>query len=112
MRCPQCQFDNREGAKFCSECGLKFELSCPECSASIREHSKFCDECGCALEPPLKTFDDVSDIESLPIQPGVRMSAEDVAPVVGERKHVTVLFPISLVTPQFPNSWTLKKLRI
>jgi class 3 adenylate cyclase/tetratricopeptide (TPR) repeat protein len=92
MKCPKCQFDNREGAKFCSECGLKFELSCPECDASIRARSKFCDECGCALEPPLKTFDDGSDIESLPLQPAVGMVAENVAPVVGERKHVTVLF--------------------
>jgi len=21
MKCPKCQFDNREGAKFCEECG-------------------------------------------------------------------------------------------
>jgi len=21
MKCPKCQFDNREGAKFCNECG-------------------------------------------------------------------------------------------
>jgi class 3 adenylate cyclase len=92
MKCPECQFDNREGAKFCSECGLKFELSCPECGISIRAHSKFCDECGCALEPPLETFDGVADIDSLPIQPAARISAEDGAPVVSERKHVTVLF--------------------
>ena len=92
MKCPECQFDNREGAKFCSECGLKFELSCPECGTSIRAHSKFCDECGCALEPPLETLDDASEIESQPIQPAAKLNAEDVAPVEGERKHVTVLF--------------------
>jgi class 3 adenylate cyclase/tetratricopeptide (TPR) repeat protein len=92
MKCPECQFDNREGAKFCSECGHKFELSCPECGTSIRASSKFCDECGCTLEPPLETFDDVSDIESLPAKPATKINTEDVAPLVGERKHVTVLF--------------------
>jgi len=92
MKCPKCRFDNREGAKFCCECGLEFQLSCPKCSTSIRAHNKFCDECGCALEPPLETFDDVSDLESLPIQPAATIGAENVSPDVGERKHVTVLF--------------------
>ncbi|MCP4369764.1 MAG: zinc-ribbon domain-containing protein, partial [Deltaproteobacteria bacterium] len=46
MKCPECQFVNREEAKFCSECGYKFELSCPECGNSIRANSKFCDGCG------------------------------------------------------------------
>ena len=36
MQCPKCQFENREEAKFCSECGHKFELSCPECGNSIQ----------------------------------------------------------------------------
>ena len=52
MKCPECQFDNREGAKFCSECGHKFELSCPECGNSIRASSKFCDGCGHHLTVP------------------------------------------------------------
>ena len=31
MQCPKCQFENREGAKFCGDCGHKFEMVCPEC---------------------------------------------------------------------------------
>jgi hypothetical protein len=27
MKCTRCQIDNREGAKFCSEFGYKFELT-------------------------------------------------------------------------------------
>ena len=46
MKCPKCQFENREGALFCSECGLKFELICPECGNSNRLEAKFCDKCG------------------------------------------------------------------
>jgi predicted amidophosphoribosyltransferase len=31
VKCPKCQFDNREGVKFCEECGDKFEVECPAC---------------------------------------------------------------------------------
>jgi len=92
MQCPKCQFENREEAQFCSECGYKFELSCPECGNPIRASSKFCDRCGYKLEPPLDTFDNVSEIESPPIQSAFDVKYGDVAPIAGERKHVTVLF--------------------
>jgi len=29
MKCPSCQFENTEEAKFCKKCGDKIELSCP-----------------------------------------------------------------------------------
>ncbi len=54
MKCPSCQFENREGAKFCSDCGYKFELTCPECGAINRVESKFCDECGSKLSLPIE----------------------------------------------------------
>ena len=92
MQCPQCQFENREEAQFCSECGHKFELSCPKCGNSIRASSKFCDGCGCKLEPPLEALDNVSETESPPLQPAVDIKPNDVSPIDGERKHVTVLF--------------------
>ena len=46
MQCPKCQFENREGVKFCEECGAKFELECPACKANIPLGRKFCGECG------------------------------------------------------------------
>ena len=49
MQCPQCQFDNVDGAKFCNECGSKLELSCPKCSKLNPPSSKFCNECGSKL---------------------------------------------------------------
>ncbi len=59
MECPECQFENREGAKFCNECGHKFELACPECNTKIRVESKFCDKCGYDL----KKFQDAPSID-------------------------------------------------
>lgn len=73
MECPKCQFKNREGAKFCKECGTKLELACPNCQTAYTPGSKFCDECGHQLEAK-------AEID-------VRESGSD-----GERKHVTVLF--------------------
>jgi len=92
MKCPKCQFENREEAKFCSECGYKFELICPECGTSIRSGSKFCDGCGYNLEPAKETSAVISEIETLPFQSTAEQSSPDIAAIVGERKHVTVLF--------------------
>jgi class 3 adenylate cyclase len=92
MQCPKCQFENREGAQFCSECGHKFELSCPECGNSIRTSSKFCDGCGCRLQPPLEAFDNVSETKSPHLQPAIDIKPNDAASLDGERKLVTVLF--------------------
>jgi ribosomal protein L40E len=73
MKCPKCQFENPEGAKFCNECGSKLQLACPECGKVNPTGSKFCNECGERLERAVETEKAVPEVE-------------------GERKHVTVLF--------------------
>lgn len=55
MKCPQCQSENREGAKFCNECGHKFQVGCPSCGNSNRAGSKSCDEYGHGLRKSEKT---------------------------------------------------------
>ena len=73
MKCPECQFDNREGAKFCKDCGANLEIACSKCGFVYELGSKFCDECGLKLEQ-----DKVTDKHEPTTD--------------GERKHVTVLF--------------------
>jgi class 3 adenylate cyclase/tetratricopeptide (TPR) repeat protein len=99
MKCPKCQFENREGAKFCNECGAKFELTCPECGATNRAGSKFCDECGFKLSLPVeKAPKDLSlDEKLIKIQKYLPkgltekiLSQRD--RIEGERKQVTVMF--------------------
>lgn len=46
MKCPSCHSDNREGVKFCEECGTRFEVRCPKCGKRIPPGKKFCGECG------------------------------------------------------------------
>jgi len=93
MKCPQCQFNNREGAKFCSDCGNRFELTCPECHTKIRLGSKFCDECGHDLKKP----PDAPSIDySKPQSYTPKFLADKILSsrnaIEGERKLVTVLF--------------------
>jgi hypothetical protein len=44
MKCPNCQFENREDAKFRKECGPNLELACSGCGTAYEIGSKFCDE--------------------------------------------------------------------
>ena len=46
MKCPKCEFENREGIKFCEKCGNKLELTCLKCGAKISLDRFFCGECG------------------------------------------------------------------
>ena len=93
MKCPECSFDNRKEAKFCSECGYKFTIVCSKCSHKNRPGSKFCDECG-------------HDLRQLKEDPGIDYSkpqsytptflADKIlttrSSIEGERKLVTVMF--------------------
>jgi class 3 adenylate cyclase len=92
MKCPKCQFENRDEAKFCGECGHNFEIACPKCGTDNRAGNKFCDECGYNLMLGKETSDEILEKESLPPPTTSEKSSSDVAPIEGERKHVTVLF--------------------
>lgn len=48
MKCPNCNAEISDTAKFCLECGNKIDnkSKCPKCGAEILENSKFCPECG------------------------------------------------------------------
>ena len=49
--------DNRDGAKFCIECGEKFQQTCLECHKTLAVAAKFCDECGHNLSAEQKPPD-------------------------------------------------------
>ena len=99
MKCPKCESENREGAKFCNECGNKLEVACPECGKINRLGSKFCDECGHTLglvsEPSprdLSLDEKLAKIQRyLPKGLTEKILAQR-GKIEGERKQVTVLF--------------------
>jgi class 3 adenylate cyclase/tetratricopeptide (TPR) repeat protein len=49
MRCPNCGTENREGRRFCAECGTALAPACPACGAANEPGERFCGECGAAL---------------------------------------------------------------
>src|SRR5215472_2473332 len=87
MRCSKCGTDNREGRKFCAECGETLASKCPRCGATNESREKFCGECGAALGTPQSAAAKKSN------EPQVRI-AETFPPenLEGERKTVTALF--------------------
>ncbi len=99
MRCPKCQSDNRDGIRFCEECGAKFEMVCHACKANIPLGKKFCGECGARLDDPVKTppkdlsLDEKIDKIQRYLPKGLKekiLSQKD--KIEGERKQVTVMF--------------------
>jgi class 3 adenylate cyclase/predicted ATPase len=77
-RCADCGAENREGRKFCADCGRPLAVPCPSCGAANELGERFCGDCGVAL-----------GVE--PIRLDAATSATT-APPVAERRLVSVLF--------------------
>ena len=93
MKCPGCQFDNREGVKFCEECGVKLDLECPRCNATIPPGRKFCGQCGHKLLEASEAPDvDFSEPQSYTPKFLADKILTSRSSIEGERKIVTVLF--------------------
>jgi class 3 adenylate cyclase len=99
MKCPKCQSENPESAKFCVECGGKLEIICPKCDFSNSASFKFCAKCGHNLtlpsKPPPKDLSYDEKIEKIQryLPEGITekiLSQRD--KIEGERKQVTVMF--------------------
>jgi class 3 adenylate cyclase/predicted ATPase len=76
MKCPKCQHENPDDAKFCNECATKLELVCPQCAKINPPGSKFCNECAHALS-----------IRSKEPPPAAEVRVPD-----AERRQLTVMF--------------------
>ena len=48
MKCPKCQTENLDSAKFCTDCGqpLQTDVVCSQCHHTNKPTAKFCEECG------------------------------------------------------------------
>jgi class 3 adenylate cyclase len=94
MRCPRCDADTPDGAKFCIECGTPFKPRCPQCGADTFPRAKFCGECGTPLTAQSLAPPAAPPPSPLRYTPGYL--AEKIltskAALEGERKQVTVLF--------------------
>src|SRR6266571_7626571 len=94
MRCSRCGHENKEGARFCNECGSKLEIICAACAMPNPPGSKFCSGCGSLLtaQPPAP-----GPLTYTPQHLAQRILAEQAALEAratpdGERKTITALF--------------------
>ena len=88
MRCPRCEHDNPDGARFCVHCGARLEMSCTACGTVLPPDARFCPGCGHAVNaapgPPTPASYTPRHISEQIL--AVRSAIE------GERKQVSVLF--------------------
>jgi len=91
MQCPRCQAENREGRRFCAECGASLAGACPSCGFSNEPDVKFCGGCGRALSASPHARRLASPDAYTPKHLAAKIAASRGA-LEGERKQVTVLF--------------------
>jgi hypothetical protein len=99
MHCPSCQSNNRQGVKFCEECGAKMEMACPVCNAKIPLGKKFCGECGSKTShanemPPRElSYDEkLAKIKKYLPNGLIDKILSEKKNIEGERKQVSVVF--------------------
>jgi class 3 adenylate cyclase len=91
MRCPHCAFENREGVRFCEECGRGLERVCPACGAAVPPGRKFCGGCGQPLSSDQPAARAPTPDAYTPKHLAEKILTSKSA-LEGERKQVTVLF--------------------
>lgn len=94
MRCPNCQFDNPDTAKFCAECGGNLRTVCPQCGSEVGPNVKFCSECGAQLAGGTRSKGRNLERQFAEMREAMPSTVRErlMAPVDGENRLVTVLF--------------------
>ena len=109
MRCPSCQHENPERAKFCLECAAPFGQPCSSCGTELPAAAKFCLECA---QPVASAASGPPERKLTAYTP--KHLAEKIlqskSALEGERKQVTVLFAdvkgsMALAQQVDPEAW-------
>lgn len=91
MKCPTCNHENADQAKFCDQCATPLGRTCGACGSNVSSAAKFCPQCGC----PLAAVVDDPRFASPSIYTPRHLADKILAAretLEGERKQVTVLF--------------------
>jgi class 3 adenylate cyclase/tetratricopeptide (TPR) repeat protein len=91
MKCPQCQHENRSGAKFCEECAFPLARTCSNCGSQLSATAKFCSDCAHPVAGATSSGRFVSPESYTPKHLAEKILTSKTA-LEGERKQVTVLF--------------------
>lgn len=104
MKCPKCGTDNKEGRKFCRQCGASL-LGCPNCGFENEPGDRFCGGCGEPLEeaaavptaqkppetPAVKRGDLWGKLEGVVSKGVLNNILSEFEHHVGERRNVTIV---------------------
>jgi class 3 adenylate cyclase len=90
MKCPRCQHENPQGARFCEECAAPLARTCSNCGTVLSDLAKFCHACAhpTASGPGTQS----RSPESYTPKHLAEKILTSQAALEGERKQVTVLF--------------------
>jgi class 3 adenylate cyclase/tetratricopeptide (TPR) repeat protein len=90
MKCPRCQHDNPQGARFCEDCATPLARTCSNCGTALSAAAKFCHACAhpvaAGAGAPWRSPDSYT-----PKHLAAKILTSKAA-LEGERKQVTVLF--------------------
>jgi class 3 adenylate cyclase/tetratricopeptide (TPR) repeat protein len=90
MQCPRCRVENRDGLKFCEDCGARLGGACSRCGADITSGKRFCGSCGAPIAG--QTADRFAVPENYTPKHLAEKILTSKSALEGERKLVTVLF--------------------
>jgi class 3 adenylate cyclase/tetratricopeptide (TPR) repeat protein len=92
MKCPNCQHENRTGAKFCEECATALARTCANCRAVLGESAKFCINCAHPVAAAAQSSSRFASPELYTPKHLAGRILTSKSALEGERKQVTVLF--------------------
>ncbi|MGH8731655.1 MAG: adenylate/guanylate cyclase domain-containing protein, partial [Burkholderiales bacterium] len=92
MKCPNCQHENRAGAKFCEECATALARTCTNCGAVLGKSAKFCINCAHPVATAAESSDRFASPELYTPKHLAGRILTSKGALEGERKQVTVLF--------------------
>ena len=100
MKCPECQAQNPDVARFCLRCGARLVLVCAQCETELPGDAAFCFACGAQVGAPhLEVEKEPTTADVIPERIRKLVPAEYAdrllragEQVAGERRMVTILF--------------------
>jgi class 3 adenylate cyclase len=92
VKCPRCQTENPQQAKFCLECAALLARTCANCRNHLPPSAKFCPECAYPVAQPAAPEPRFAAPEAYTPRHLAEKILTSKAALEGERKQVTVLF--------------------
>jgi Double zinc ribbon len=90
MTCPRCHAENRDGLRFCEDCGNRLTVTCSQCGGELAPGKRFCGSCGTPVAGQSATRTPTP--ESYTPKHLAEKILTSKSALEGERKQVTVLF--------------------